>query len=67
MSDFPYKARFEDVLSISETDKALLVEIEGNQFWVPKSQIDDDSEVWLPQQEGTLITSEWWAQQRGLL
>lgn len=67
MTDFAHKARFEDVLALGETDKALHVEIDGERYWVPKSQIDDDSEVWLAHQEGTLIVSEWWAEKRGLV
>lgn len=34
--------------------------------WVPISQIDDDSEVYRAGDEGTLITTEWWAIQAGV-
>jgi hypothetical protein len=65
------------VLHISE--KALRVEVlEGPQqglgaegaeaFWVPKSQIHSSSQVddtTLLDEEGTLVTSLWWARQRG--
>lgn len=51
-----------------ETDKAILVEIEGEDFWVPKSQIDDDSEVFSQKSgTGTLIVSVWWAEKQGLV
>lgn len=51
----------------AETDKAILVEIEGEKVWVPKSQIDDDSEVYSKESGGgTLIVTEWWAKKNGL-
>jgi len=53
----------------AETDKAILVEIEGEKHWVPKSQIEDESEVYSKEsgaEGGTLIVSEWWARQEGL-
>lgn len=51
-----------------ETSKAILVEIEGDEHWVPKSQISDDSEVFSREHgEGTLIVSQWWAEQEGLV
>jgi hypothetical protein len=33
--------------------------------WFPKSQIHDDSEVWREGQEGELVVTEWFAEQRG--
>jgi hypothetical protein len=33
--------------------------------WVPKSQIDDDSEVYKANTEGVLIVSDWLAKQKG--
>lgn len=52
-----------------ETPKALLCEIEGDEYWIPKSQIHDDSEVYDAgeNREGVLIVSEWIAKQKGLL
>lgn len=53
----------------AESDKAILVEIEGEQVWVPKSQIHDDSEVYSKasgEGGGDLVVSTWWAEQRGL-
>ena len=51
---------------VGETEKAIRVEIEGESFWVPKSLIDDDSEVYADGHEGTLIIPEWWAEQEGI-
>ena len=53
--------------AVHETDSALLVEIEGEQHWVPKSQILDDSEVWENGDKGKLIITEWFAKKRDLL
>lgn len=49
------------------TDKALLCIIEGEEVWIPKSHIHDDSEVWGAGQAGTMIISEWLAEQKGLI
>ena len=57
---------FEDVKAKAETDKAILCRINGEKHWIPKSQIDDDSEVWRKGDVGTLIVSEWFAEQRGI-
>jgi hypothetical protein len=66
MPEFAEKVRFEDARAIKATDKALWVEIDGDRYWVPQSQIDDDSDVWKPGQSGTLVVSEWWAEKLGL-
>jgi len=51
----------------AESEKAILVEIEGEKFWVPKSQIHDDSEVYSKRSGGgTLIVTRWWAEQKEL-
>jgi len=51
----------------SETDKAILVELEGEEYWVPKSVISEDSEVWSRESEsGTLIVEKWWARKNGV-
>lgn len=60
--------RFDDVSVVRETDAALLCEIEGQEHWIPKSQIHDDSEVYDGDSNstGTLVVSEWIAKQKGL-
>mgnify|MGYP001605071654 FL=1 len=58
---------FEDVVVKRETDKAILVVVEGEEHWIPKGQIDDDSEVWSQKNgEGRLVISRWIAEQKGL-
>ena len=56
-----------DVIALKETEAALLVEIEGEEFWVPKSQIDDDSEVYKENTEGTLVIPLWLAEKMGIV
>jgi hypothetical protein len=50
-----------------ETEKALLVEIGGEELWIPKSQIHDDSEVYREGDTGKLVITEWIAREKGLL
>ena len=59
------KVYIEDVLVIHETEKALLCQIKGEEHWIPKSVIDDDSEVWKNGQEGELVVAEWWTEKNG--
>ena len=60
-------ADFENVEALRDTKKALLCKIDGQELWVPKSQIHDDSEVWEVGHEGKLVVTEWWAMQKGLV
>lgn len=66
MTDFADKVNIDDVTCLKETHKgdpdagALLVLVGNDEFWVPKSQIDDESEVYTEGDEGTLIISEYW-------
>jgi hypothetical protein len=57
-------ATFEDVIVKRETDKAILVlipEIDDENHWIPKSAIDDDSEVYQMGTSGALIIQRWLA------
>lgn len=68
MTDFPRKAEVENVRVIRETAEALLIEIDGErQTWVPKSQVDDDSEVFTDGDQGTITLAEWFAEKEGLI
>lgn len=60
-------AEFENVKAIKETDLGLLCEIDGDEHWIPKSQIDDESEVYEEGHEGTLVVTEWIAKEKGLV
>ena len=58
----------EKVSVIAATSKALLCDIDGEEVWIPKSQIiEDESEVWDEDDEGTLVITEWIAKEKGLV
>ena len=50
----------------AESEAAVLVTIEGEDFWIPKSQLHDDSEVYRKGDSGTLIITKWIAKQKGI-
>ena len=53
--------------ALRDTAKALLVELDGGEeVWVPKSVIDEDSEVFEPGNTGTLILAQWFCEKNGL-
>lgn len=56
------KSEFFDVVAKGESARALLCMIENEEFWVPKSVIHDDSEVYRQGDAGTLALQEWWAE-----
>lgn len=51
---------------LRSTEKALLVELEGEEKWIPKSCIHDDSEVYDDGHEGELVLKKWFAEKEGL-
>lgn len=61
------KVKFENITCKAESERAILVEIEGDEYWIPKSQVDDDSEVYAKDHSGELVISEWIAEQKGIL
>ena len=60
---------FHDVTVVRASGKALLCNIEGEDIWMPKSQITDDSEVFDDDEhsKGTLIVTRWIAEQKNLV
>jgi hypothetical protein len=50
-----------------ETEMAILCVIGTEEVWIPKSQIDDSSEVQGEGDGGTLVISEWLAKEKGLV
>ncbi len=58
-------AEIEDVTCIRDTDKAILVAVEGEEVWVPRSVVDDTSEVQKKGDKGELTVAEWFAQKQG--
>lgn len=60
---------FTDVEAISETDAAIKCKFPDHEqpIWIPKSQIDDDSEVYKLGTFGKLVITEWIATEKGLV
>jgi hypothetical protein len=57
----------EDCYVTVETDKAILVQLPNlDEEWIPKSQIDEDSEVKAEGDEGTITVTRWIAEQKGI-
>lgn len=52
---------------LRETENAILVDIDGSEYWIPKSQVDDASEVWLEGDQGDLVITQWVAEKKGLI
>jgi len=50
---------------LRESDMAILVRIDDKEFWVPKSQVHDNSEAFDLSNEGELIVTYWWAHENG--
>ncbi len=50
-----------------ETASAILVSIDGEEHWFPQSQVDDDSDVFGKGHTGTLIVSQWIAEEKSLV
>jgi len=57
-----------DALAIHATEKALLVDIQGEgEHWIPLSQIEEDSEVQQEGDQGILTITGWIAKQKGFV
>lgn len=60
--------QFPGVKCFNETARAILVRLrDGEEAWIPKSTIHDDSEVYKDDDEGTLIVSRSIAEDKGLV
>lgn len=58
----------DEVEVLRESDKALLVLVGGEELWIPKSQIHEDSEVYsLKSSPGTMKVTRWIAEEKGLV
>jgi hypothetical protein len=57
----------DDVECTIEVDKAILCIIENDEIWIPKSQIDDESEVQGKGDMGTLTITKWIAKNKGII
>jgi hypothetical protein len=57
----------EDVVIEVETDLALLCNIGDKKHWIPKSVVDEDSEVSSEGDTGTITIMRWFAEKEGLV
>lgn len=57
---------FKGARCTAETRKAILVQIDDEEYWIPKSQVEDDSEVYQSGDEGELVVTSWFAEKEGL-
>ena len=66
-----------EAIFLRETEKALLVDVEGEELWVPWSQVDCEQSNFTPGcategnvkegDVGSLVLSRWLAEQKGLV
>jgi hypothetical protein len=57
----------EGVKAIANTDKAVLVLIEGEKFWIPFSVLGVLSDVGVKGDEGTLHVARWFARKEKIV
>ena len=59
-----------EAVFVRATDMAILVEIDGNEYWLPLSQLGDDSELGEDSgrgEDGSVFVPEWLAAEKGLV
>jgi hypothetical protein len=56
----------DDCVCSIATAKAILVVCEGEEAWIPSSQVHEDSEVYKPGTDGTLVIPRWVAEMKEL-
>lgn len=52
---------------VAETDKALLLLIDGEEFWIPLNQISDPDDYLLGIVDCTVTVTRWIAEKKGLI
>lgn len=56
-----------EVRVVTNTDKAVLVRLEdGEETWIPWSQVEDNGEGFRFGYEGPMYVTEWFAEKEGL-
>lgn len=56
----------EDCDIIAETDLAFLIEYDGDEYWIPRSQIEDPESLEEGDGPVTVSVTEWIAEQKGI-
>ncbi len=57
---------FEDVTCVAQSERAIRVQIDDKEHWIPISQIDEESDVKVEGDEGRLVVTKWIAEQKEL-
>lgn len=57
----------DDVSVLRETAAALRISYAGEEMWIPKSVVHDDSAVYAPGHSGEMIVELWWAEKLKLV
>lgn len=52
---------------LNERVLSVLCEIEGEQYWLPKSQLDVERGIGKEGEEGDLVVAEWIAMEKGII
>ena len=60
-------AEFDGVRVVKATPLAILCDVDGQNYWFPRSLLASDCELNDEGDEGTLIVPEWAAKSKGLL
>ena len=55
-----------EVLVKHQTDKAVLVEVDGEEVWIPWSQVEDNGEEFKNGYEGIMYVTRWFADKEEL-
>lgn len=67
MSDAP-RTFLEGVVCDGERPLSVhIIDAEGRQYWIPKSLICEESEVWHDGDKGDIYIPEWFALQEGMI
>ncbi len=64
MSGFEIEIDVDNVVAIG--DAAALLEIDGDEHWIPFSQIEDNGEELVRGYSGSLFLSQWICEQKGI-
>jgi hypothetical protein len=60
-------ASFENAFCLHETARAIRVRLDdGREFWIPKSVVHEDSEVYGNGHQGELVVARWFAEKEGI-
>ena len=56
---------FDSVVVKHTTDKAVLIEFDDEEVWIPWSCVEDNDEDFKVGYKGKMYVAEWWAEKEG--